>query len=60
MPISAYAGDLNYSKSLVDNQARAASSSSHSMVTDWFRRADGFERLEQSSDGENELVNNAV
>ena len=56
---SDYVGGLDRLNALVDNETHPGRSR-RSIFSDWLKRPDGFERLEQSSDGENELENNAV
>ncbi len=42
---------------LVENKIRVEPNR-YSILSGWLNRNNGFERLEQSSDGENEFVNN--
>jgi len=59
MSIFVCAGGLGCLNTLFEKEIRAGSSR-RSILSGWLNRGDGFERLEQSSDGENEIVNNEV
>ncbi len=59
MFISGCVGGLGCLNTLLKKEIRAGPSR-RSILSGWLNRSDGFERLEQSSDGENEVANDEV